>query len=247
MESIAKASVCECPIEESRLIGQQIEPKVVNLNLTIFDLDNTLLAGDSDYAWGQFLVEKGIVDAAHYTRENDRFYEEYQRKILDIHEYQRFVLIPLLAMSQTKQQQLHQEFMRSSIEPLRLVKADQLIQKHGDAGDQLLIITATNSFIAGPIGALLGIDTVLATEPEVIDGRFTGKIDGTPCFQGGKITRLQQWLSEQKFKPAQVTFYSDSINDLPLLEYVDKPIAVDPDDGLRAHAQSAGWPVISLR
>ncbi|MGH1487574.1 MAG: HAD family hydrolase [Cellvibrionaceae bacterium] len=217
------------------------------MNLTIFDLDNTLLAGDSDYAWGQFLVQKGIVDVDHYTRENDRFYEDYKRKTLDIHEYQRFVLAPLLDMSETEKQQLHQEFMLESINPLRLKKADKLIKDHEGAGDQLLIITATNSFIAGPIGPLLGIDTVLATEPEVVDGRFTGKIDGTPCFQGGKITRLQQWLREQQITPAQVTFYSDSINDLPLLEYADSPIVVDPDDSLRAHAQSVGWPVISLR
>jgi HAD superfamily hydrolase (TIGR01490 family) len=217
------------------------------LNLTIFDLDNTLLAGDSDYAWGQFLVEKGVVDADHYTRENDRFYEQYKLKTLDIYEYQRFVLAPLIPMSYDRKQELHAEFMRTVIASLRLEKADDLVKQHQQDGDQLLIITATNSFIAGPIGPWLGIEEVLATEPEVVNGEFTGEVEGTPCFQEGKIARLQQWLQRGSYKPERITFYSDSINDLPLLEYADKPVAVDPDDTLKAHAEASGWPVISLR
>lgn len=217
------------------------------MKLTIFDLDNTLLAGDSDYAWGQFLVEKEIVDAEHYTKANDRFYEDYKNKTLDIHEYQRFVLAPLIPMSIEQRESLHKEFMNSVITDLRLPKADELISKHKERGDTLLIITATNRFIAGPIGPWLGIENTLATEPEIINEKFTGNIFGTPCFQEGKISRLQQWLAKEKSHPDFITFYSDSINDLPLLDYADKPIAVDPDETLRAHALSADWEVMSLR
>lgn len=217
------------------------------MKLTIFDLDNTLLAGDSDYSWGQFLVEKEIVDAKHYTKINDRFYEDYKNKTLDIHEYQRFVLTPLIAMSIEQRESLHQEFMSSVIAKLRLPKADALIRAHQEQGDKLLIITATNRFIAGPIGPWLGIDNILATEPEIVNEHFTGNIFGTPCFQEGKITRLQQWLEKEKSSPDFITFYSDSINDLPLLDYADKPVAVDPDEKLSAHAVSASWSIISLR
>ena len=217
------------------------------MNLTIFDLDNTLLAGDSDYAWGQFLIDRGIVDAAGYQRENDRFYQQYQRATLDINEYQRFVLAPLMSLSPGQREQLHGEFLAESIDKLRLPKADQLIQRHREQADQLMIITATNRFIAGPIAPLLGINTILATELEISNGEFTGAISGTPCFQEGKITRLRQWLAENNRQPEVITFYSDSINDLPLLQYADKPVAVDPDPRLQAHAEAAGWPVISLR
>jgi len=217
------------------------------VNLTIFDLDNTLIAGDSDYAWGQFLVSKNIVDAEYYTKENDRFYEDYKNKTLDIHEYQRFVLTPLIPMDATTRARLHQEFMDTVITDLRLSKADALIEQHKQQGDRLLIITATNRFIAGPIGPWLGIEDILATQPEMINGQFTGNIDGTPCFQGGKIERLKQWLKEEGLSPEKITFYSDSINDLPLLEHADSPVAVDPDTLLEQHAQSSQWPILSLR
>lgn len=217
------------------------------MNLAIFDLDNTLLAGDSDYSWGQFLVAKGIVDAEEYTRANDRFYEDYKNKTLNIYDYQRFVLSPLIPMTVAERENLHREFMDSIIADIRLPKADHLIQQHQTQGDELLIITATNRFIAGPIGPWLGIDNILATEPEIIDGKFTGNIAGTPCFQEGKITRLNNWLAEKQFQPTTITFYSDSINDLPLLEHADKAVAVDPDDRLRMHAEAAGWEIISLR
>jgi HAD superfamily hydrolase (TIGR01490 family) len=137
--------------------------------------------------------------------------------------------------------------MQTVIADLRLEKSDKLIKKHQDAGDKLIIITATNSFIAAPIGKWLGIDIVIATDPEIIDGQFTGKLSGTPCFQEGKITRLNEWLTEQKQKTTEITFYSDSINDLPLLKHADHPVAVDPDDLLRSHAIAQNWPVISLR
>lgn len=217
------------------------------MKLAIFDLDNTLLAGDSDYAWGRFLVDKNIVDRDQYTKKNDQFYQQYKCGTLDIHEYQRFVLTPLIHLKHQQRESLREEFLRDVIEPLRLPKADALIRQHRDQGDQLLIITATNRFIAGPIGPLLGIQTMLATEPEIIDGKFTGAIAGIPCFQKGKIARLKEWLQTQSFEPTELTFYSDSINDLPLLEYSDRAIAVDPDEPLKRHAQSQGWPVMSLR
>jgi HAD superfamily hydrolase (TIGR01490 family) len=217
------------------------------LKLAIFDLDNTLLAGDSDYAWGQFLVQKGIVDPDSYTRENERFYLQYKNKTLDIEEYQAFVLAPLMTLTVAERQTLHSEFMQSVIVHLRQTKADDLIKQHKDQGDRLLIITATNRFIAGPIGPWLGIDTVLATESEMIDGQFTGKIAGTPCFQEGKIRRLQEWLLAEGIEPEYITFYSDSINDLPLLDYAQYPVVVDPDDRLQAHAVTMGWPIISLK
>lgn len=217
------------------------------MKLTIFDLDNTLLAGDSDYTWGEFLVGKGLVDALHYKQENDRFYAEYQQKTLDIVEYQRFVLTPLITLSITQLNALHNEFMLSHIAPIRLQKADALIKQHQAQGDELLVITATNSFIAGPIVTTLGIKHLLATEPEVIDGRFTGNIVGDPCFQEGKIKRLKQWLAHTGKQCEETTFYSDSINDAPLLEFADVAVAVDPDDALSALAKAKGWPIISLR
>ncbi len=217
------------------------------MKLTIFDLDNTLIAGDSDHAWGEFLISKELVDPVEHAKKNDHFYLQYQQKTLDIHEYQAFVLAPLMKLNQQTKQALHDEFMHTVIADLRLPKADALIQQHKDSGDKIIIITATNSFVAAPVGHWLGIDTVIATEPEVVDGQFTGKLSGTPCFQEGKITRLQEWLAQQTQSPTETTFYSDSINDLPLLEYADKPVAVDPDDTLRAHAIAQHWPVISLR
>lgn len=217
------------------------------MKLAIFDLDNTLLAGDSDYTWGNFLVEKGIVDAEHYQRENDRFYADYQQKKLDIFEYQRFVLTPLIDLSNHQLMQLHNEFMESYIAPLRLAKADALIKQHQQQGDALLVITATNRFIAEPIVHSLGIDQLLATEPEIVNGRFTGNIVGHPCFQEGKIKRLEEWLKETQQSYSETTFYSDSINDAPLLAFADKAIAVDPDKALATLAKENGWPIISLR
>lgn len=217
------------------------------MKLTIFDLDNTLIAGDSDHAWGEFLISKALVDPVEHAKKNDHFYLQYQQKTLDIYEYQAFVLAPLMKLDEQTKQALHNEFMQTVIASLRLPKADTLIQQHKDNGDKIIIITATNSFIAAPIGHWLGIDTVIATEPEVVDGQFTGKLSGTPCFQEGKITRLKEWLTQQTQHPGEITFYSDSINDLPLLEYADKPIAVDPDAALHDHATAQSWPIISLR
>lgn len=216
-------------------------------NLTIFDLDNTLLGGDSDHAWGEFLAAQGIVDRDAHMQANNRFYEQYKNQTLDIIEYQSFVLKPLMGMSRADRDALHREFMIAKIQPLRLAKADTLITQHQQAGDVLLIITATNYFVAGPIAEFLGINNILATDPEVVDDLITGNIVGTPCFQEGKITRLHAWLAQQPFTPETITFYSDSINDRPLLEFSDKPVVVDPDDKLKKHALAVGWPIISLR
>ena len=215
--------------------------------LAIFDLDNTLIAGDSDHAWGTFLIDKGIVNKVDYQRKNDRFYADYCEGKLSIHDYQRFVLTPLISLSVATRTKLHSEFMASHIAPLRLLKADKLLNKHRQAGDKLLIITATNRFIAGPIASLLGVSNLLATEPEVVDGKFTGAITGTPCYQHGKVKRLNQWLEEQSATLESSYFYSDSINDVPLLEQVDYPVAVDPDEKLKNYASQKRWPIISLR
>mgnify|MGYP006073708155 CR=1 FL=1 len=215
--------------------------------LAIFDLDNTLIAGDSDHGWGEFLVANDKVDANHYQKMNDQFYADYEAGCLDILAYLEFSLAPLAATSMEELAALHLKFMQQIISPLRLPKAEALIEQHRQAGDRLLVITSTNRFIVEPICQALGIDELLATDPEIIDGRYTGKIVGTPTYQEGKVERLKLWLSENNETLAGSYFYSDSINDLPLLLEVDKPVAVDPDDALSAEATSRGWDIISLR
>ena len=215
--------------------------------LAIFDLDNTLIKGDSDHAWGQFLIHKGLADPAEHKARNDQFYLDYQAANLDIHAYVAFTLEPLLSMSQQKITELQNEFLVSVIRPLYLTKAHALLKKHKDQGDFLLVITATNSVVAGPIAFDLGVDDALTTDLVRTSGQLTGQIDGTPCYQEGKVLRLQQWLSKHEYRPGTMHFYSDSINDRPLLEYVDFPIAVDADDKLAAHAKQFRWPSISLR
>lgn len=218
--------------------------------LAIFDLDHTLLSDDSDNLWGQFLVDEGVVDATTYKARNDEFYEHYKQGTLDIHAYLAFVLKPLTEHPLEHMLALRARFVKQRIEPVIAPQAPALIQRHKDAGDTLLIITATNEFITAPIAERLGIEHLIAPIPECIDGRYTGHIVGEPSFQGGKIVRLEQWL-EQRPEPqdtfSERYFYSDSHNDLPLLKQVEHPIAVDPDDTLHQHAKQAGWPVISLR
>lgn len=214
--------------------------------LAIFDLDNTLLNGDSDHAWGQFLVDRELVDAAEFAAANDRFYADYKAGCLNIHEYIAFVAGPLQALGKTRQP-LREEFLEQAIQPMLQDKAAALLDKHREQGDFLLIITATNSFVTHPIAEKLGVDAILATELEQVDGQYTGRIAGTPCFQAGKIDRLKAWLETQNLGMAGSYFYSDSINDLPLLEVVDRPTVVDGDEKLLAEAAKRGWPVISLR
>lgn len=215
--------------------------------LAIFDLDNTLLNGDSDHSWGEFLVEQGVVDGDYYRRQNDLFYQQYQQGTLDIDAFLRFALEPLTQHQPQQLQQWHQQFMQQKIQPMLLPKAQALLQQHRDQGHRLLIITATNAFVTRPIAQLLGVDDILATEPEIIDGCYTGKVAGIPCFREGKVTRLQQWLQQTGHTLQGSYFYSDSQNDLPLLQVVEHPVAVDADPILQQHARHAGWPLISLR
>jgi HAD superfamily hydrolase (TIGR01490 family) len=215
--------------------------------LAIFDLDNTLLGDDSDHLWGQFVCEQGIVDSVEFGRLNDQFYEDYKSGSLDIMAYLRFALGPLKGQAPEQLQRWHREFMREKIEPVILPKAQQLIANHRERRDELLIITATNRFITEPIARALGVDEIIACEPELVDGLYTGEPTGTPSYGAGKVTRLRQWLQGRQVSLEGAYFYSDSHNDLPLLELVDKPVAVDPDETLLARARELGWPVISLR
>ena len=217
------------------------------MTLALFDLDNTLLSSDSDYEWGQFLVSKGLVEREQYATANQYFYDQYKQGVLDIHEFSAFSFKPLSERSMAELTELHREFMASVIQPLISDTARQLVEKHRSQGHTLMVITATNSFITRPIVEAFGIPHLLATEPKIVDGRYTREIDGVPCFQAGKVTRLQHWLETSAETLSGSYFYSDSRNDLPLLEMVENPVAVDPDDTLKATALANGWPVISLR
>lgn len=217
------------------------------MRLAIFDLDHTLLVGDSDHLWGEYMIERGLVEREQHQRQNDRFYEDYQAGTLDIHAYTRFALEPLVRLGPGKLLPLRERFVRERIEPIVAPLAPMLLEKHRIQGDELLIITATNRFVTEPIAALLGVDELLATDPETVDGGYTGNVTGVPCYREGKCARLSQWLAERDQKYDRVTFYSDSHNDLPLLLQVDEPVAVDPDATLRAHAEQHRWPIITLR
>jgi len=217
------------------------------MRLALFDLDNTLLGGDSDHAWGDYLCERGILDPIAYKNRNDAFYQDYLAGKLDLNAYLEFTLEILARTEMAQLDEWHRDFMRDCVEPIILPQALALLQKHRDAGDKLVIITATNRFITAPIVERLGVETLIATECEMQDGLYTGQTCGVPCFQGGKVTRLNRWLQETGLTLDDAYFYSDSRNDLPLLEQVANPGAVDPDDTLRATAIERGWPVISLR
>lgn len=217
------------------------------MRLALFDLDNTLLGGDSDHAWGDYLCERGILDTATYKTRNDEFYQGYLAGTLNLTDYLNFTLEILGRTEMAQLDEWHRDFMRDCIEPIILPKALELIARHREAGDKLVVITATNRFVTGPIVERLGIDTLLATECEVADGRYTGRTTGVPCFREGKVTRLNMWLEENGLSLDDSYFYSDSLNDLPLLEQVANPVAVDPDPKLRAEAEQRGWPVITLR
>lgn len=220
------------------------------MKLALFDLDNTLLAGDSDFQWAQFLIEQKVLDQEVYAAKNIEFYEQYKNGTLDIHEFLDFQLKPLARHSREQLNEWRRQFVAEKIQPLITPGARELVSRHQTERNLCIIITATNSFVTAPIAQALGIDHLIATDPEQIDGQFTGRVAGVPCFQKGKITRLEQWLNEQNLtwlSFLQSWFYSDSLNDLPLLSKVTHPVAVDPDDTLRAHAQKNNWPIISLR
>ena len=219
------------------------------LELALFDLDHTLLSVDSDYEWGQFLIETGVLDRDFYESENRRYYEDYKAGRLDIHEFLGFALAPLARFTRTQLDAWHAAFMERKIRPMIRGKGRELIARHAAQGSLCAIITATNAFVTAPIARDLGVAHLIATEPEIVGGRFTGRPLGLPCFREGKIARLEQWLASLgknwgAFSASR--FYSDSHNDLPLLEKVTHPVAVDPDDLLRKIALERRWKVISL-
>jgi len=220
------------------------------MRLALFDLDNTLLAGDSDYEWGQFLVDRGVLAREEYEAQNAAFFEQYKAGTLDIHEYLGFALRPLAAHTPEDLARWHGEFMRSRVLPMITAAARALVRRHLAAGDLCAVVTATNSFVTAPIAREFGVPHLIATEPDARAGRFTGRVAGTPCFREGKIERVETWLAGmgQRLEDcAESRFYSDSHNDLPLLERVRRPVAVDPDPQLAGEAARRGWPVISLR
>jgi HAD superfamily hydrolase (TIGR01490 family) len=218
------------------------------MKLALFDLDNTLIAGDSDHAWSEFLIEEGVLEREVFEETNNRFYREYQEGTIRMEDWLEFQLAPLARRSAGELQAWHREFMRRKVVPIILPKARELLAKHEDA--LRVIVTATNRFIVGPICGELGVVHVIASEYEEVNGVPTGKPRGQPSFGAGKVTRLTEWLALRgqalaDFKESW--FYSDSHNDIPLLERVTHPVAVDPDARLKKHAQDRGWPVISLR
>jgi HAD superfamily hydrolase (TIGR01490 family) len=217
--------------------------------LALFDLDNTLLSGDSDYEWAQFLIERGVLDRSEYEAKNDRFFTQYKQGRLDIHEFLDFQLAPLARHPREELDRWHAEFMRTRVKPIIRPKGRELVRRHLADNHLCAIVTSTNAFITAPIARELGIEHLLATELEVSGGKFTGKPSGTPSFRLGKVTRLAEWLGERGQTLASFDtswFYSDSHNDLPLLERVTHPVAVDPDEVLRGEALARGWQIISL-
>ena len=220
------------------------------MELALFDLDNTLLSGDSDYEWAQFLIEEGVLERDRYEAQNQRFYDQYKAGTLDIFAFLDFQLAPLARYPRERLDRWHAAFMERKIRPIIRDKGRSLLRLHLDQGSLCAIITSTNAFVTGPIARELGVVHLIATEIEEIDGRFTGRARGAPCFREGKIERLNQWLLEQGRDMQSFSaswFYSDSLNDLPLLERVTRPVAVDPDDVLRRTALERGWDVISLQ
>ncbi|HUP30660.1 MAG TPA: HAD family hydrolase [Usitatibacter sp.] len=215
--------------------------------LALFDLDNTLLVGDSDYAWAQHLIEAGVLDADEYDARNDWFYERYKDGTLDIHAFLDFQLAPLSHHPREQLDAWHADFMAKRVRPIIAPRAAEIVSRHRDA--LTAIVTATNRFITAPIARELGVEHLIATDIEEVEGRFTGKPRGKPNFREGKIDGVNGWLAArgERLEDFESWFYSDSLNDLPLLELVTHPVAVDPDPTLLAHAQRQGWEVISLR
>lgn len=220
------------------------------LQLALFDLDNTLLSGDSDFEWAQFLIQQGVLDREVYEARNVEFYRQYKAGTLDIQEFLAFQLKPLSRHSRSQLDVWHREFMRTRILPIIPISARALVEDHRRRGHVAVIVTATNRFVTGPIAREFGVEHLIATEAEERDGQFTGGPHGVPCFKEGKVTRLMDWLHSRGESWQQVGeswFYSDSLNDLPLLAKVSHPVAVDPDPTLLAHAESRGWPVLHLQ
>ena len=220
------------------------------MNLALFDLDNTILAGDSDYNWSRFLIQEGYLDGAIHAEKNEKFYADYKAGTLDIFAFVEFQFKPLARNPRTVLNQLLKKYVEEVIKPMITEKARALVKRHQDEGDLIIVITATNSFITRPIAELFGIENLIGTDPEEKEGEFTGKVSGLPSFKEGKVTRLEAWLKGKNLSLAsfeQSYFYSDSHNDLPLMQKVTHPVAVDSDDVLSEYAKSKGWPQISLR
>ncbi len=220
------------------------------MNLALFDLDNTILAGDSDYNWSRFLIQEGYLDGAIHAEKNEKFYADYKDGTLDIFAFVEFQFKPLARNPKSVLNQLLKKYVEEVIKPMITDKARALVKGHQEAGDLIIVITATNSFITKPIAALFGIENLIGTDPEEKEGEFTGKVSGLPSFKKGKVTRLEAWLKSKDLSLASFEksyFYSDSHNDLPLMEKVTHPVAVDSDDILSEYATSKGWPQISLR
>ena len=217
------------------------------MTLAIFDLDHTLLDGDSDYLWGEYMVENGVVDESKYRRRNRVFYEDYQRGELDNESYLAFALEPLTRHPIEKLYAWRADYVENWIKPIIAPGAKPLLRRHREQGHELLIISATNLFITEPIASLLDVPAILSTEPEIVDGRYSGRYLGTPTYREGKVTVLRRWLADTGRNLDGSYFYSDSINDRALLEQVEYPIAVHPDDELKAIAESRGWEIIDLR
>lgn len=215
--------------------------------LAIFDLDETLLAGDSDHAWGEFLIEKGLVEAEAHRSANDSFYKAYKEGGLDIVAYLKFVLAPTKGMEAGKLQDLQNEFLSSKVEPMITQGGLKALARHRERGDTLMIITATNDLVTAPIAHRLGITELLASQAQMREGRPTGDIEGIPCFKEGKVKRLRNWLMERRESLEGSTFYSDSHNDIPLLQAVETAVAVDPDSKLEKFAKESGWEITSFR
>ena len=220
------------------------------MNLALFDLDNTILAGDSDYNWSRFLIQEGYLDGAIHAEKNEKFYADYKAGTLDIYAFVEFQFKPLARNPRTVLNQLLKKYVEEVIKPMITEKARALVKRHQDEGDLIIVITATNSFITKPIAELFGIKNLIGTDPEEKEGEFTGKVSGLPSFKEGKVTRLEAWLKNKNLSLASFEksyFYSDSHNDLPLMQKVTHPVAVDSDDVLSEYAKSKGWPQISLR
>ena len=218
------------------------------MKLALFDLDNTLLAGDSDYHWNEYLIDKGIVERASHDAANKRFYADYEAGTIRMEDWLAFQLAPIANRPRSELDAWHREYMDARVHPIILPKARALLAKHAD--DLRVIITATNRFIVDPICRELGVENVIASDYEEVDGVLTGKPSGQPSFGAGKVTRLTEWLAMQGKRMGDFDeswFYSDSHNDIPLLERVTHAVAVDPDAKLRKKAEERGWPVISLR
>ncbi len=216
------------------------------MTLAIFDLDHTLINGDSDHLWGEYMVKNGIVDELSYRQRNDAYYQDYQRGTLDNDQYLAFALEPLSRYSIEELHAWRADYVEQCIRPLIAPGTLGLLDKHRQLDHELMIISATNLFVCEPIGHMLEVSTVLATRPEIIDNRYTGRFLGTPTYRQGKVTVLNQWVADSHHELAGAYFYSDSLNDLALLEQVDNPVAVSPDDDLKAIALARDWKIIDL-